>query len=130
MRLAELSDMDFRDEAHFAGAAAGAMRRVLVDHARAKHAVKRGGQWHRLTLSGMGGVPDERVIDILALDEAMHRLAKLDERCVRIVELRYFGGLTIEQTARVIGVGVTTIKEKWEFARVWLRRELEQDTGS
>jgi RNA polymerase sigma factor (TIGR02999 family) len=124
VRLAEIDRMRFRDEAHFASAAAGAIRRVLVDHARAKKAAKRGGGWKRLTLSGLEGMPAASTIDMLALNDALTRLAGLDERGVRVVELRFFGGMTIEETARLLGVGVTTVKEKWEFARVWLQREL------
>ena len=124
MRLAEIDRMEFRDEAHFARAASGAIRRVLVDHARAKNTAKRGGDWQRITLSGLEGAATEPVIDILALNEALNRLAKLDERAVQVVELRYFGGTTIREAANLIGLGVTTVKEKWDFARVWLQREL------
>ncbi len=127
IRLAEIDRMAFRDEAHFAAAAAGAIRRVLVDHARARNTAKRGGGWQRLTLSGLEGLPAESVIDMLALDEALGRLAKLDERGARVIELRFFGGMTIEATARLLDCGITTVKEKWEFARVWLKRELGGD---
>ncbi len=129
IRLAELDRMTFRDEAHFAGAAAGAIRRVLVDHARAKKAAKRGGEWQRLTLSGIEGIPATSALDMLALDEALDRLAKLDERGARVVELRFFGGMTIAETAKLLVLGATTVKEKWEFARVWLCRELGEDDG-
>ncbi|MFQ5502460.1 MAG: ECF-type sigma factor [Phycisphaerae bacterium] len=128
LRLAELDRMEFRDEAHFAGAAAGAIRRVLVDHARGKQAAKRGGDWQRLTLSGLDGMPEVSGVDLLALNEALEKLSGLDESCQRIVELRFFGGMTIAETAGTLDIGVTTVKEKWEFARVWLRRELGEET--
>ncbi len=129
LRLAEIDRIEFRDQAHFANAAAGAIRRVLVDHARSKKAAKRGRGWRRLTLSGLEGMPGTSSIDMLALNDAMERLAKLDERSARVVELRFFGGMTIAQTAELLGLGVTTVKEKWEFARVWLRRELGGEDG-
>ncbi len=124
MRLANIDRMEFRDETHFARAASGAIRRVLVDHARAKKAAKRGGDWRRITLSGLEDISKEPSVDILALNDALNRLGELDERAVRVVELRFFGGMTIEESARTLGSGVTTVKEKWEFARVWLQREL------
>lgn len=127
MRLAKIDRMEFRDETHFARAASGAIRRVLVDHARTKKAAKRGGDWRRITLSGLEDISEDTSIDILALNDALNRLAELDERAVRVVELRFFGGMTIEETARMLGFGVTTVKEKWEFARVWLQRELSRN---
>ncbi len=124
LRLTEIDRMEFRDQAHFASVAAGAIRRVLVDHARSKKAAKRGGGWQRLTLSGLEGMPPERPIDMLALNDALDRLAALDQQSARVVELRFFGGMTIAETAGLLGVGVSTVKEKWVFARAWLRREL------
>jgi len=129
MRLAKIDRMEFRDEAHFARAASGAIRRVLVDHARAKKTAKRGGDWQRITLSGLEGAADEPSVDVLALNDALIRLAKLDDRAVQVVELRYFGGMTIQEVAHTLEVGVTTVKDKWEFARVWLLRELSRDDG-
>ena len=127
MRLAKIDKMEFADEAHFARAAAGVIRRILVNHARAKNSEKRGGAWHRVTLSALEGGPDGPPLDILALNDAMGRLAALDETAVRVVELRFFGGLTIEETARTLELGVTSVKEKWAFARAWLQRELSRD---
>ncbi len=124
LRLAEIDRIEFRDEAHFAGAAAGAIRRILVDHARAKKTDKRGGGWKRLTLSGIEGTPAESTIDMLDLNEAMNRLTELDQHAARVVELRFFGGMTIEETGQLLGLGVTAVKQKWEYARVWLWREL------
>ncbi len=130
LRLARLDRMKWKDKAHFQAAAAGVIRRVLVDHARARNAAKRGGGRGRVTLSGLEGVPGASTMDLLALDEALARLAKLDARKARIVELRFFGGLTIEQTARSLGVGTTAVEDDWAFARPWLRRELRRDDAS
>ncbi|MEQ8762876.1 MAG: ECF-type sigma factor [Planctomycetota bacterium] len=124
LRLARLEDLEWKDEEQFLAAAAGTIRRVLIDHARAHRTAKRGGAWQRLTLSGLPGLEDEDHLDLVALDEALQRLAQLDETLHRLVELRFFGGLSIEQTARNLGLGVTTVKEKWAFAKAWLRREL------
>ena len=120
IRLAELDRIEWRDQTHFYAAAAGAIRRVLVDHARAHDAAKRGGGWHRITLTGLGAGGRDQDIDILALDEALHRLAELDPRKARVVELRFFGGMTIAETARSLDFGTTTIEDDWAFARSWL----------
>lgn len=130
MRLSELDRIEWRDRTHFYAAAAGAIRRVLVDHARSHRAAKRGGGWHRITLTGLGSGIGGRDIDVLALDEALGRLAGLDPRKARVVELRYFAGMTIEETARSLGVGTTTVDDDWAFAKSWLRRELDEETGS
>ncbi|MCB9853739.1 MAG: RNA polymerase subunit sigma-70 [Phycisphaerales bacterium] len=130
VRLSELDRIEWRDRTHFYAAAAGAIRRVLVDHARGHNAAKRGGGWRRITLTGLGGGIGERDINILALDEALGRLAVLDARKARVVELRYFAGMTIEETARSLGVGSTTVDDDWAFAKSWLRRELGDDADS
>lgn len=112
------------------GIAARAMRQVLVDHARGHNADKRGGNWERVTLSGLGTASDGAdPIDVLALDAALTGLAEQDDRLAAVVELRFFGGLTIDTTAEVLGVSHTTVEKDWAFARAWLRRELE-GTGS
>jgi hypothetical protein len=115
----------WRNRAHFFGVAAGMMRRILVDHARGRLADKRGGGWERVTLvgdevaaAGSGGV------DVLALREALERLAAFDPRQERIVELRYFGGLTIEEAAEVIGISPATVVREWTIAKAWLRADL------
>jgi RNA polymerase sigma factor (TIGR02999 family) len=124
LRLNELQRMHFRDKTHFFGVAAGAIRRVLVDHARSKAAAKRGGGWHQVTLSAVGTDGHDEQIDLMELEEALRKLSALDEKLAEVVELRFFAGLTIEQTAKVVGYSTTTVKERWEFARAWLRREL------
>jgi RNA polymerase sigma factor (TIGR02999 family) len=123
----------FQNRAHFVAIAALSMRQILVQRARARKAAKRGGAPRRVTLDdGMlpdGGTP----IDVLALDQALTRLAALDPTQAKVVELRYFGGLTIEETAEALHSSPATVKREWAMARAWLKRELEpsaQDTGS
>ncbi|HPF37138.1 MAG TPA: sigma-70 family RNA polymerase sigma factor [Phycisphaerae bacterium] len=127
VRLSELDRIEWRDRTHFYAAAAGAIRRVLVDHARRRKAAKRGGGWRQITLSGLGSDADAPEIDVLALDEALGKLAALDERKARVVELRFFAGMTIDETARSLGVGTTTVEDDWAFAKSWLRRALGDD---
>lgn len=109
----------------FLGVAARAMRQVLVDHAKAKGAQKRGGGWNRVTIAGLGTDGPMDTLDLLALDEALERLAGQDERLGRVVELRFFGGLTIEETASALGVSHGTVESDWAFARAWLKTRLE-----
>ncbi len=114
---------------HFFAIAATAMRRVLIEHARARNAAKRGGDLSRIPLDAVdvpiaNGMDD---VDIAALDAALTRLATVDERQARIVELRFFAGLTIEATADVVGISPRTVKREWQMARAWLRREMARD---
>jgi RNA polymerase sigma-70 factor, ECF subfamily len=128
LRMMNLNAIDWRDPVRFRMIASGVIRRVLVDHARARAALKRGGRGGRggrITLNEANTPIVEADIDVLALDEAMHKLHRLAERKCRVVELRFFGGLTIDETARALGVGTTTVEDDWAFARAWLRRELE-----
>ena len=127
LRLVGQSHVDWQSRAHFLGVASKAMRSILVDHARARGAAKRGGSARAVTLDEGGGVADagsQRGVDVLALDEALARLAELDSRKSQLVELRYFGGLGIEEAAAVLGVSPATVKREWTTARAWLRREL------
>ena len=115
------------NRAQFLGLAAVCMRRVLVDHARARQAAKRGGGARQITLTDLpvgDDSGDEPAVDVLALDDALRRLAQLDPQQGRVVELRYFGGLNIEETAAALGVSPSTVKREWAVARAWLRREL------
>ena len=121
LRLAD-QHVRWRDRAHFHGVAAQLMRRILVDHARARHAAKRGGGATRVTLDDAPAA--EQGTDVLALHEALERLAALDPDQARLVELRWFGGLSIEETGDVLGVSPATVKREWAIARAWLRREL------
>ncbi|HEX3232971.1 MAG TPA: sigma-70 family RNA polymerase sigma factor [Gemmatimonadales bacterium] len=127
LRLVGRPDAEWQSRAHFFGVAARAMRSILVDHARARQAAKRGGQARRLTLGAADGVadrPPESEVDVLALDEALARLAELDPRQAQVVELRYFAGSTIQETAHVLGLSHATVEREWRTARLWLRREL------
>jgi RNA polymerase sigma factor (TIGR02999 family) len=125
LRLVDQQRVQWRNRAHFFGIAAEVMRRVLVDHARARDAAKRGGGAQRLTLGDALGVPSDGTdADVLALHEALERLALLDPDQARLVELRYFGGLNIEESAEALGVSPATVKREWAVARAWLRREL------
>jgi len=124
VRLAGERPRSFANRTHFLAIAAISMRQILVQRARARRAAKRGGAPERVTLDE-GLIADEgRSIDVLALDEALTRLAKLDPEQARIVELRYFGGLTVEETAEAVGVSPATVKREWAMARAWLKRAL------
>jgi len=113
----------FENRAHFFAVAAKAMRRILVDYARRKRATKRGGQFQRVELENIPGLPNSSE-DLIALDEALDHLAKIDNRQSRIVEMRFFGGLTEEQTAQVLGLSHSTIRREWLVARSWLYAQL------
>lgn len=121
LRLTSSRNRDWNDRAHLLAVAARAMRQVLVSHARERGAQKRAGNRTRLTLQP--GTVLEGEVDVLQLEDLLERLASLSERQARIVELRVFGGLTIEETAQALDVGVTTVKDDWHFARAWLARE-------
>ncbi|HEX6884375.1 MAG TPA: sigma-70 family RNA polymerase sigma factor [Planctomycetota bacterium] len=115
---------DWEGHRHFLGVAAKAMRSVLIDHARRKRAEKRGGAAERLPLEGIVAAFEERVPDLFALDEALVRLEALDAELAQLVELRFFAGLTLEETARALGTSVPTVVRTWHVARLWLQREL------
>jgi RNA polymerase sigma-70 factor, ECF subfamily len=130
LRLVDQQDTQWKSRAHFFGVAAKAMRSILVDHARAHRSAKRGAGAARLTLGQVGGVPDRKAeVDVLDLEEALQRLGELDPEKVRLVELRYYGGLSIEETAEVLEISPATLKRQWSTARAWLRRELIPSTG-
>ena len=124
LRLIDQRKVEWRSRVHFFGVAAGLMRRILVDHARARLAGKRGGGRQRLTLAGDEAAASPRTIDILALHVALERMAEFNPRQARIVELRYFGGLTIEEAAAVLGISDATLVREWTIAKAWLRAEL------
>ena len=123
VRLVDQRRVQWRNRAHFFAAAATLMRRILVDHARARLADKRGGGLERVTLAGDEAAESPR-IDVLALHEAMQRMAAFSPRQERIVELRYFGGLTIQEAAEVIGISEATLVREWTVAKAWLRANL------
>lgn len=119
LRLSGLERMDWQDRAHFVRMAARVMREVLVDHARRRQAAKRDGG-HRVTLTGLDLADEGGNLDALALDTALTRLEQIDPDKARVVELRYFGGLTIEETAEAMGSSPATVKRHWQSARAWL----------
>jgi len=124
LRLLKDASLSFENRAHFLGIAAHAMREILIEHARARSARKRGGGAVRLTLDDLVAPVPALSIDVLALDEALQRLAGLDQRHARVVELRYFGGLSVEETAVALELSPATVKRAWTIARAWLYREL------
>jgi len=126
-RLADRSRVSWRGRSHFLAAAAQAMRRVLVDHARERGALKRGGGRQRVTLEGLGespAGPDLDLEDVIALDRALQKLQALHEREARVLECRYFAGMTTREIAAFLGVSERTVRDDWSHARVWLKREL------
>lgn len=124
LKLSRLDRIEWRDRGHFLAAASGAMRRILVDYAVARRAEKRGGERQRVPLDDIIILADERAQELLALDEALRRLALESERAARIVEWRFFGGMTVEETAAVMELSPATVKREWTVARAWLNREL------
>ena len=124
MRLVDQRNASWRNRSHFFGIAAQAMRRILVDHARRKRATKREGG-DRVTLDESVAEAPQRSVDLIALDDALLKLAALDPRQARVVELRFFGGLDIEQTAESLGISPATVKRDWTFARAFLQREMD-----
>ncbi len=124
LRLLGGAPPDIQGRGHFLGIAARLMRQILVDHARTRGALKRGGDRVRVTLDGVLDAQEQRGLDVLDLHAAMERLAESDARKARVVELRFFGGLTMEETADVVGIARKTVEADWYMARAWLRREL------
>ncbi len=126
LRLVDSDTVEWESRAHFFRVAARAMRRALINHSRAKRTAKRGGDWDRITLSGLQS-EESGAIDLVALDECLEQLEALDERQCRVVELRYFAGFTIEETAEILGVGTRTVELDWSMARAWLHRRLSTE---
>ncbi len=124
LRLAKDKPARWQNRAHFCAIAAHSMRQILIDRARARHARKRGGEQQRVTLDEGLVAGRERSVDLLALDEALDRLAAIDPSQARLVELRFFGGLTIEETADAMQMSPATVKRHWTIASAWLARAL------
>ena len=126
LKLIDQRGVNWKNRAHFFGIAAQAMRRILVDHARARHRNKRGGNAEDLPLEAAeyAESPTGKRLDLVELDEALTRLARLDERQSRIVELRFFSGMSVEETAEALGVSAATVKNEWRTAKAWLFQEL------
>lgn len=125
LKLVDQRSADYRSRAHFMAVAAMVMRRILVNHAEKRAAAKRGGGAQRLPLADDLGSTDAADIDVLALDEALGRLAARDERKAKVVEQRFFAGIEMSQIADNLGVSLATVKRDWEFARTWLMREMQ-----
>jgi RNA polymerase sigma factor (TIGR02999 family) len=127
LKLIEQREVKWQNRAHFFAIASTAMRRILVDHAREHKREKRGGSAENLPLDEALMISaKEKSVDLIALDEALNRLAKLDERQARVVELRYFSGLSIDETAEVLGVSNATVRLDWNLAKAWLKQEIEK----
>ncbi len=131
LRLIEQNSVDWQNRAHFFALSATMMRRILVNYAKERHRLKRGGKEENLPLDTAIHVAfKDREIDLLDLDRALEELAELDERQSRIVELRYFSGLTLEETAEVLKISAATVKREWKMAKSWLRAELTENRHS
>jgi RNA polymerase sigma factor (TIGR02999 family) len=128
LRLINAKDVAWHDRAHFLAVAARVMRRILVDHARARHYQKRGGHAACVTLDEALVVASEPVQDVVAIDEALTALAAVDARKSQVVEMRFFGGLTIDETAEALQISRDTVKRDWKMAKLWLLRELRGGT--
>jgi RNA polymerase sigma factor (TIGR02999 family) len=126
VRLVERAAADWQSRAHFFGVAAQLMRQILVDYARTRRAAKRGSGEEKLALDEALDVPQRRPVDLLALDDALKDLERFDPRQSRIVELRYFAGLEIDETAEVLGLSAATVKREWSVAKAWLYRQLSR----
>jgi len=126
LRLIDQSQVNWRNRAHFFGIAARLMRQILINHAEARRAAKRGGEAERISLNDVDQFTVEQGLDLAPLHEALNRLEQIDPPQSRIVELRYFSGLTIEEIAEVMGISTATVKREWSTARAWLRRELSR----
>ena len=120
-------DANWSNRSHFLGIAAKMMRRILVDHAKSQHRAKRGGGAVKVTLDGPAVIAKDADKELVALEEALSRLETVDERRARIVELRFFGGLSNEEASKVLGISTATVQRQWAGARAWLYRELKTD---
>jgi RNA polymerase sigma-70 factor (ECF subfamily) len=128
LRLVDQTSVEWNSRAHFLAVAAQAMRQILIDHARGRIRTKRGGGLCRVAMDEAATPIADANLELLSLDEALRKLAALDERQSRIVELRFFGGMTVEEVAHVLGVSKSTVESEWRMARAWLHRELSDGT--
>lgn len=127
LRLIGDTAVAWQNRAHFFGIAAKVMRRILVDHARRRRKIKRGGDALRVSLTRVENTPQENSVDVAALDDALNKLEQFDERKSRIVELRFFGGLTEEEIAETLKISLRTVQREWNLAHAWLYRELSEE---
>jgi RNA polymerase sigma-70 factor, ECF subfamily len=126
LKLVGQTRVDWQGRAHFLAIAAQAMRQILVDHARRHRAAKRGGNRHRIALDDNLVIESNRNVDTLALEDALTKLTKLDPRQAQMIELRFFGGLSIAEVAKVMGISKRSVEREWTMVRAWLRRELSR----
>jgi RNA polymerase sigma factor (TIGR02999 family) len=124
LRLIDIKEIDWQSRSHFFAVSATLMRRILVDHARASHARKRGSGWDAVSLDEALLPSPQRALEILALDDALDKLAALDERQSKIVELRFFAGMSEEEAGQALGISARTVKRDWRIAKAWLFKEL------
>ena len=130
LKLIDWKTVQWQNRAHFFGVSASLMRRILVDHARRRHYAKRGGGALKVSLEEAGVVAQDRGAELVALDDALTSLGELDPRKSQIVELRFFGGLSVEETAEVLKVSARTVMREWSLAQAWLYRELNRRGGN
>ena len=126
IRLIDQKNVHWQNRAHFYAISAKLMRRILVDHARSRQAAKRGGSDIKLPLEEAMNASEGREVDLVALDEALERLAAIDPQQSRVVELKFFSGMSVEETAEVLGVSTRTVKRDWNVAKAWLRRQISE----
>lgn len=127
LKLVDQTRVNWQNRSHFFGIAAQIMRRILVDHARSQAAEKRGGLLRKLSLDDANVLPEERAVGLIELDDALKRLAEIFPRKGQVIELRFFGGLSVEETAHVLGVSDKTVMREWQSAKLWLYRELDKE---
>jgi RNA polymerase sigma factor (TIGR02999 family) len=127
LRLVDQKRAGWQNRAHFLALASQMMRRILVDHARRRRMTKRSGRWVKLTFDEMARATSQPGIDVQDLDEALHGLAEFDPRKSQVAELRFFGGLTLEETGHVLGISIATAEREWRAARAWLSAQLARD---
>jgi RNA polymerase sigma factor (TIGR02999 family) len=130
LRLVNQPERTWRNRAHFIAVAAQVMRRILIDHARARRTAKRDGARHRVPLEEHLLLTRDQPDELIALNDALERLAQFDTRQSRVVELRYFGGLSVDETAEALGMSPRTVKREWCVARAWLHREVSKSRGT
>ena len=129
LRLIDQTQVTWQNRAHFFGVAAQMMRRILVDHARTKHRTKRGGSERTISLEEVLDTGSEKTADLVALDEALKCLAEIDQRKSEVVEMRFFGGMSVEETAAALAVSPQTVMRDWKLAKAWLYKELKKDSA-
>ena len=127
MKLVDRQNIQWQNRAHFFAVAAQVMRHILIDHARTRNYAKRGAGARKISLDETAVLSDKRAADLVALDDALNALAEIDPRKSRIIELRFFGGLSIEETAEIMEISTVTVTREWRTARAWLRREMSAD---